>query len=332
MPAGTPVEHTAAVMRELGAHLATVPEVTDYQAYAGVAAPINFNGLVRQYYLRAGGEVGDIQVNLVDKHRDRQSHEIAVSVRDRRCRPLASALVPTSKWSKCRRARRCWRPSSPRSMAPRPKAAAKSPKPCAQCLPKRRAWSISTTAASKTRRARCCWWTAAKPRCWACRSRPSSAPLRAGLAGEDGHLAARRQQIPGGRCRAATAARPARRHECAAATGGAQRQRRAGADPRAGDGERQPARAADPSQGPAAGELRRRRHGGPRGQPAVRHVQDAQRHCADHRARRRQGRGVLHPPAQRRLARLRAQVGWRVADHLRNLPRHGRGLCGRASC
>ena len=54
MPAGTPVERTAALMHELGAYLATVPEVTDYQAYAGTAAPINFNGLVRQYYLRAG--------------------------------------------------------------------------------------------------------------------------------------------------------------------------------------------------------------------------------------------------------------------------------------
>jgi multidrug efflux pump subunit AcrB len=82
MPAGTPVEQTAAVLRELGAHLATVPEVTDYQAYAGMAAPINFNGLVRQYYLRAGGEVGDIQVNLADKHlRDEQSHAIAMRER-----------------------------------------------------------------------------------------------------------------------------------------------------------------------------------------------------------------------------------------------------------
>ena len=82
MPAGTPVEHTAAVLHALGAHLATVPEVTDYQAYAGTAAPINFNGLVRQYDLRAGGEVGDIQVNLVDKHhRDDQSHAIATRVR-----------------------------------------------------------------------------------------------------------------------------------------------------------------------------------------------------------------------------------------------------------
>ncbi|MEY5100210.1 MAG: hypothetical protein RJA36_2929 [Pseudomonadota bacterium] len=82
MPAGTPVEDTAAVLRELGAYLATVPEVTDYQAYAGTAAPINFNGLVRQYYLRAGGEVGDLQVNLVGKHeRHDKSHAIATRLR-----------------------------------------------------------------------------------------------------------------------------------------------------------------------------------------------------------------------------------------------------------
>ncbi|WP_084544892.1 efflux RND transporter permease subunit [Derxia gummosa] len=82
MPAGTPVEQTAAVLRELGAHLATVPEVTDWQSYAGTAAPINFNGLVRQYYLRASAEMGDIQVNLTDKHhRKLQSHAIATRER-----------------------------------------------------------------------------------------------------------------------------------------------------------------------------------------------------------------------------------------------------------
>ena len=82
MPEGTAVEATAKVLDELAATIETVPEVTDYQVYAGTAAPINFNGLVRQYYLRSGGNVGDIQVNLVDKkHRDRSSHEIAQAVR-----------------------------------------------------------------------------------------------------------------------------------------------------------------------------------------------------------------------------------------------------------
>ncbi len=84
MPVGTPLEETTRVLREMAAELRHVPEVKDYQVYAGTAAPINFNGLVRQYYLRSNPEMGDIQVNLVDKHhRDRQSHEVAVSVRDR---------------------------------------------------------------------------------------------------------------------------------------------------------------------------------------------------------------------------------------------------------
>ena len=82
MPAGTPVEITSAVLHDMGAYLATVPEVTDYEAYAGTHSPINFNGLVRQYYLRSDSEQGDLQVNLKPKgERDRQSHEIAQAVR-----------------------------------------------------------------------------------------------------------------------------------------------------------------------------------------------------------------------------------------------------------
>ena len=84
MPVGTPVEETVRVLREMAAELATVPEIKDYQAYAGTASPINFNGLVRQYYLRTNPEMGDIQVNLVDKdRRERQSHAIAIAVRER---------------------------------------------------------------------------------------------------------------------------------------------------------------------------------------------------------------------------------------------------------
>ena len=82
MPVGTPLEETARVLGEIGQEIAKVPEVVHYQAYAGTASPINFNGLVRQYYLRAAPEYGDLQVNLADKqHRSRSSHEIASSVR-----------------------------------------------------------------------------------------------------------------------------------------------------------------------------------------------------------------------------------------------------------
>ncbi len=82
MPEGSSVEQTARVLREIGAYLLSVPEVENYQAYAGTAAPINFNGLLRQYYLRSAANMGDVQVNLVPKEaRDRKSHDIAAAVR-----------------------------------------------------------------------------------------------------------------------------------------------------------------------------------------------------------------------------------------------------------
>jgi multidrug efflux pump subunit AcrB len=82
MPEGTPVENTAAVLQAMGAYLSTVPEVADFEAYAGVAAPINFNGLVRQYYLRQSSGNGDLQVNLAPRHeRPRKSHDVALAVR-----------------------------------------------------------------------------------------------------------------------------------------------------------------------------------------------------------------------------------------------------------
>ncbi len=82
MPEGRTLEDTNALLVELAATLDSVPEVHDYQGYAGTSAPMNFNGLVRQYFLRSGSNVGDLQVNLVDKHdRKRQSHQIARDLR-----------------------------------------------------------------------------------------------------------------------------------------------------------------------------------------------------------------------------------------------------------
>ena len=82
MPEGTTLEQTTRVLNELSHKIKDVEEISDFQIYAGTAAPINFNGLVRQYYLRKGSNVGDIQVNLIDKgERDRKSHEIAQAVR-----------------------------------------------------------------------------------------------------------------------------------------------------------------------------------------------------------------------------------------------------------
>ncbi len=82
MPEGTTLEHTARVSKDIVSYLKTVPEVENYQYYVGTHAPINFNGLVRHYYLRQGDNMADIQVNLVHKgERSDQSHAIAKRVR-----------------------------------------------------------------------------------------------------------------------------------------------------------------------------------------------------------------------------------------------------------
>jgi multidrug efflux pump subunit AcrB len=82
MPAGSTLEETAAVTREIGGYIRTVPEVINYQMYAGTASPYNFNGLVRHYFLRKGPHEADIQVNLKPKgERKAQSHDIAKRVR-----------------------------------------------------------------------------------------------------------------------------------------------------------------------------------------------------------------------------------------------------------
>jgi len=70
--------------KEIAAAVRVEPEVTDYQVYAGVASPFNFNGLVRHYFMRGGANVADIQVNLVGKNeRAAKSRDIAKRVRPR---------------------------------------------------------------------------------------------------------------------------------------------------------------------------------------------------------------------------------------------------------
>jgi len=82
MPEGTPLQETARIIDKVGVIAAKLPEVSNYQSYIGTAAPIGFNGLVRQYYLRQKAFMGDVQINLQDKHqRSRKSHDIARELR-----------------------------------------------------------------------------------------------------------------------------------------------------------------------------------------------------------------------------------------------------------
>ncbi len=86
---GTPLEMTIETARQMNRYLATVPEVADVEIYAGAAAPFNFNGLVRHYFLRQEASGADLQVNLVGKRERRaQSHDIA-----KRLRPALEAIA-----------------------------------------------------------------------------------------------------------------------------------------------------------------------------------------------------------------------------------------------
>ncbi|MCP5368174.1 MAG: efflux RND transporter permease subunit [Hyphomicrobiales bacterium] len=84
LPEGASLEQTERVLMAAAERIKDIPELTHMQAYAGTAAPFNFNGLVRHYYLRGKPWEGDLQVNLTPKHaRDRQSHDVALEVRRR---------------------------------------------------------------------------------------------------------------------------------------------------------------------------------------------------------------------------------------------------------
>jgi len=84
LPEGASVEETDRALGAIVQRLSDVPEIASFQTYAGTAAPFNFNGLVRHYYIRSSPELGDVQVNLVSKHdRSRTSHEIALDIRER---------------------------------------------------------------------------------------------------------------------------------------------------------------------------------------------------------------------------------------------------------
>ena len=80
---GTTLERTDAAVRDFEAYLAQVSEVADFTSYVGLASPMDFNGLVRHYYLRQGDDVAQLQINLAGKkNRQQQSHAIGLRMRN----------------------------------------------------------------------------------------------------------------------------------------------------------------------------------------------------------------------------------------------------------
>jgi multidrug efflux pump subunit AcrB len=82
MPESTTLERTQGVAGALSTYLSTVPEVRDYTAFVGVPSPMDFNGMVRHYYLRQGAYYADIRVTLAERQRrSQQSHAILLRIR-----------------------------------------------------------------------------------------------------------------------------------------------------------------------------------------------------------------------------------------------------------
>jgi multidrug efflux pump subunit AcrB len=82
-PEGTTLERTAVAVAAMERYLGTVGEVVAFESYVGVPSPMDFNGLVRHYYLRRGPHLADVRVILADKKlRVQQSHGLALRTRD----------------------------------------------------------------------------------------------------------------------------------------------------------------------------------------------------------------------------------------------------------
>ena len=67
LPDDAPLESTQEALRDFGGYLATVKEVDNVTTFAGVNAPIDFNGLVRHYYLMGAPHQGQLRVNLATR-------------------------------------------------------------------------------------------------------------------------------------------------------------------------------------------------------------------------------------------------------------------------
>ncbi|MCK6263634.1 efflux RND transporter permease subunit [Vibrio sp. ZSDE26] len=82
MPEQSNYVETSNVLRAFSDYLALVPEVKSLSGFSGVASPMDFNGMVRHYFMRNQPYQGEIRIVLVDKNnRHMQSHEIVTRLR-----------------------------------------------------------------------------------------------------------------------------------------------------------------------------------------------------------------------------------------------------------
>ena len=330
MPAGTPVEATAAALADLGAEIGTVAEVVDYQAYAGTAAPINFNGLVRQYDLRQLPEQGELQVNLVDrKHRSRKSHEIALAVRPkleevaaRHNAKVKVVEVPPGPPVLSPIVAEIYGPDEAgRHVVAKSLRAAYAKTPGVVGIDD----SIEDNAPRALVRV-----DQRKAAVAGVTTADIVAALRAALSGDDvtalrdGHA---KYGVP---VRVTVPPEKQGRLDTLAGDDSAGCRRREHSPVGTGRGAAGAPREDPIPQGSPSRFVRYRRHGWRRRQSSVRDVRCARPPGRRRRAQWRDAGRVFHLAALGSLPQLRGEVGRRVAGHLRDVPRHGHRLCGGA--
>ncbi|PKG99789.1 AcrB/AcrD/AcrF family protein [Paraglaciecola sp. MB-3u-78] len=82
MPEGTSLEQTAATVEDVIQSVKLLPEAKAIASYIGQPSPIDFNGMVRQHYLRQAPNLAELRVTLLDKtEREHQSHGIVLRLR-----------------------------------------------------------------------------------------------------------------------------------------------------------------------------------------------------------------------------------------------------------
>jgi multidrug efflux pump subunit AcrB len=92
MPEGTALEETDRVVRRVGDIVRANPQVVNYESTVGEPGVVDFNGLLRGAGLKRGPNVGEVRVNLRDKH-DRWTSSIAIALELRK--PLAQLAQET---------------------------------------------------------------------------------------------------------------------------------------------------------------------------------------------------------------------------------------------
>ncbi|MBL4831417.1 MAG: efflux RND transporter permease subunit [Aliivibrio sp.] len=82
MPEQSSIELTSNALSDFSDYLQRVPEVVSISAFSGIASPMDFNGMVRHYFMRDQAYQGELRVVLAEKNqRAQQSHELVVRIR-----------------------------------------------------------------------------------------------------------------------------------------------------------------------------------------------------------------------------------------------------------